>query len=307
MFSLRAWQSISTTSLQVLFGLPLSLGPSTSCYVHFFTQSSSSFRSTCPYRRSLFCCSTNVLLSIRNLSLSSLVGNLSFSLTPHIHLTILITVLQRQGDNTHSTPRDQIWMYKLVCLVKTVNNNKTENLKQHWVVANTGRTSGHHKFWIIEPHTHTHRGSVGNETWSHRYRRAARWPLENNLDGRRFCVPKFRSSTLQQTTRQWRHWWFPTTFSFCVTNHSEAALLWFVRQDWANINSGSPPSCGVSFWQWPVASPSEMFSWQVRYLLSKYPHMTDRQTPSHSYTTALMHTRLKLKLQCVSIRAVGLE
>jgi len=38
--------------LQVLFGLPLGLGPSTSYSMHFFTQSSSSFRSTCPYQRS---------------------------------------------------------------------------------------------------------------------------------------------------------------------------------------------------------------------------------------------------------------
>ena len=33
----------------------------------------------------------------------------------------------------------------------------------------------------------------------------ARWPLEITItfDGRRFCVPKFRHSTLQQTTRHW--------------------------------------------------------------------------------------------------------
>ena len=49
LFNLHAWQSFLTTSLQVLFGLPLGLGPSTSYYMHFFTQSSSSFRSTCPY------------------------------------------------------------------------------------------------------------------------------------------------------------------------------------------------------------------------------------------------------------------
>ena len=49
LFILRAWRSSRTTSLQVLFGLPLGLGPSTSCSIHFFTQSSSSFRSTCPY------------------------------------------------------------------------------------------------------------------------------------------------------------------------------------------------------------------------------------------------------------------
>ena len=54
MFSLRAWQSSLTTSLQVLFGLPLGLEPSTSYSMHFFTQSSSSLRSTCPYQRSLF-------------------------------------------------------------------------------------------------------------------------------------------------------------------------------------------------------------------------------------------------------------
>jgi len=76
LFSLRAWQSISTTSLQVRFRLPLGLGPSTSYFMHFFTQLSS-FRSTCPYHRSLFCCNTSAMSSIPNLCLSSLLGNLS--------------------------------------------------------------------------------------------------------------------------------------------------------------------------------------------------------------------------------------
>jgi len=40
---------------QVLFGLPFGLAPSTSYSIHFFTQSLSSFRNTCPYHRSLFC------------------------------------------------------------------------------------------------------------------------------------------------------------------------------------------------------------------------------------------------------------
>jgi len=53
LFSLRAWQSFSTTSLQVRFGLPLGLRP-----MHFFTQSSSSFRSARPNHCSLFCCNT---------------------------------------------------------------------------------------------------------------------------------------------------------------------------------------------------------------------------------------------------------
>ena len=92
-FSLLAWQSSLTTSLQVLFGLPLGLGPSTSYSTHFFNQTSSSFRSTCPYQRSLFCCNTNAMSSIRSiyLTLSSLLESLSFSLMPHIHLTILIS------------------------------------------------------------------------------------------------------------------------------------------------------------------------------------------------------------------------
>ena len=41
LFSLRAWQSFSTTSVQVLFGLLLGLGPSTSYSTDFFTQASS--------------------------------------------------------------------------------------------------------------------------------------------------------------------------------------------------------------------------------------------------------------------------
>ena len=76
------------------------------------------------------------------------------------------------------------------------------------------------------------------------------------------CVPKFRYSTLQQTTR---HWWSPTS-CFGANNHSEAVSLWLVRQDWANNNSGSPPSCADPFCQWSVAMPSELFDWQVRYL-----------------------------------------
>ena len=49
LFSLRTWQSFSTTSLHVLFGLPLGLGRCTSYSLVFFTQSS--FCYTCPYHR----------------------------------------------------------------------------------------------------------------------------------------------------------------------------------------------------------------------------------------------------------------
>ena len=90
-FNLPARQSFCTTSLQVLFGLPLGLEPSTLYYIHFFTQSVSSFCNTCPYHRSLFCCSSKTISSMPSLSLNSLLGTLSSTLTSHIHLTILIS------------------------------------------------------------------------------------------------------------------------------------------------------------------------------------------------------------------------
>jgi len=64
LFNPCALQSFSTISLQVFFGLPLGLVPSTSYSIHFFTQSLSSFRSTWPYHRNLFCCSTNSSLPL---------------------------------------------------------------------------------------------------------------------------------------------------------------------------------------------------------------------------------------------------
>jgi len=91
LFKLRAWQSLYTTSLHVLFRLPLGLEPYTSYSIYFFTQSVSSFRSKCSYHRNLFCCSVNIISSIPSLSLNSLLGTLSFTLTLHIHLTILIS------------------------------------------------------------------------------------------------------------------------------------------------------------------------------------------------------------------------
>ena len=63
LFKLRACQSFCTTSFYVLFSLPLGLEPSTSYSIHFFTQSVSSFHSTCQYHRNLFCCSINIISS----------------------------------------------------------------------------------------------------------------------------------------------------------------------------------------------------------------------------------------------------
>jgi len=70
LFKLRAWQSFCTTSFHVLCGLPLGLEPSMSYSIHFFTQSVSSFRSTCPYHHNLFCCSISIISSIPSLSLA---------------------------------------------------------------------------------------------------------------------------------------------------------------------------------------------------------------------------------------------
>jgi len=83
--------TFSTISLQVFFGLPLGLAPSTLYSIHFFTQSLSSFCNTCPYHHNLFRCSTEIMSSNPSLSLNSLLGILSCSFTPHIHLTILIS------------------------------------------------------------------------------------------------------------------------------------------------------------------------------------------------------------------------
>jgi len=91
LFSLHDWQSFSTISLKVFFGLPLGLAPSTLYCIHFFTQSLSSFCSTCPYHHNLFCCSTEIMSFNPSLSLNPLLGTLSCSLMPRIHLTFLIS------------------------------------------------------------------------------------------------------------------------------------------------------------------------------------------------------------------------
>jgi len=93
LFNLRVWKCFCTASVQVFFGLPLDLALSTSYSIYFFTQSLSSFHSICPYHCNLFCCSIKVLLSNPSLSFSLffnyLLGTLSFTLMPHIYLTIL--------------------------------------------------------------------------------------------------------------------------------------------------------------------------------------------------------------------------
>jgi len=87
LFNLHAWQSFSTISLQVFFGIPLGLAPSTSYSIHFFIQSLSSFCSTCPYHHNLFCCSIEIMSPNPSLSLNPLLGTISCFFIKHSLVT----------------------------------------------------------------------------------------------------------------------------------------------------------------------------------------------------------------------------
>jgi len=118
LFSLHAWQSFSTICVQVFFGLPLGLVPSTSYFIHFFTQSLSSFCSTCPYYCNLFCCSTEIM-SFPNLEAlcSTLEGwqkselNLLYVLLPNQHCE------STKGNVVHWLKPEKIthWIWSFSC------------------------------------------------------------------------------------------------------------------------------------------------------------------------------------------------
>ena len=84
--------SFLTQSHQVFFGRPLCLIPSTSHIIQRLTQSLSSFHSACPNYLNLLFLIIKLTGSNSKSSLSSSLFFLSFSLTPHIHLIILISV-----------------------------------------------------------------------------------------------------------------------------------------------------------------------------------------------------------------------
>jgi len=123
------------TSLQVLFGLPPGLGPSTSETIQFFTESSS-FLNTCPYHRSLFCCNTNAMSSIPSLSHSSLLGNLSFTLMPHIYLTILMCHLIFFPYN-----RTKLNTTNIIAVSKNKVYVKNNTCRKHFTIANINKYS----------------------------------------------------------------------------------------------------------------------------------------------------------------------
>jgi len=88
LFNLRAWQSfLHNLYLEVFFGIPFSLAHSTSYSTHFFTQSLSSFSTTCSYHHNLFCCTVVPrLYHVIPFSLSTLY--LELSLLPQCHISI---------------------------------------------------------------------------------------------------------------------------------------------------------------------------------------------------------------------------
>jgi len=88
-FKLHAWKFFSSTSLQVLFGLPLGLQPCISYTIHFFTQSLSSFCNACPYHHiAAVLLQYQCYVIIPNLSLSAL----------HLEICLIMSLVDISSD-----------------------------------------------------------------------------------------------------------------------------------------------------------------------------------------------------------------
>ena len=107
---------------------------------HLFNQSSSSFRNTCPCYHNLFCCSTKIMSSNPSLSLNSLL--ITFILTSHIHLTILISahwsaILFAFLTGLVSLPCNILLRTQLLYSL-TLNTNEYVNINKHltcWLIS----------------------------------------------------------------------------------------------------------------------------------------------------------------------------
>ena len=108
--------SLLTQSHQVIFGRPLCLIPSTSHVIQRLTQSLSSFRSTYPNHLNLLFLIIKLTGSNPKSSPSSSLFFLSFSLIPHIHLIILISM----WFSFSSCSRADRQTNKILCLYQTV-------------------------------------------------------------------------------------------------------------------------------------------------------------------------------------------
>src|SRR5260221_12168084 len=85
--------SSTTHSCHVFLPLPLPFSPSTTISLHAATQSSLFLRSMCPNHLNLPCRTTSNTHSIPNRPHNSSFVFLSFNVTPHIHLTIILSAL----------------------------------------------------------------------------------------------------------------------------------------------------------------------------------------------------------------------
>src|SRR6266536_1190 len=83
--------SSTTHSCHVFLPLPLPFSPSTAISLHAATQSSLFLRSTCPNHLNLPRRTTSNTHSIPNRLNNSSFVFLSFNVTPHIHLTIILS------------------------------------------------------------------------------------------------------------------------------------------------------------------------------------------------------------------------
>ena len=89
------FMSSSTHSFQVFLFLPLHLAPATSTFLQADIQSSTLIHSRCPNHLNLPRLTTSATLCTPRRLYKSTLRFLSFSDTPHIHLTIIRSVLSR--------------------------------------------------------------------------------------------------------------------------------------------------------------------------------------------------------------------
>src|SRR5664279_6251275 len=100
--------SFATHSFQVFRPLPLPLFSSTSIFLHADTQSSVSLHSTCPNHLNLPWRTLSDTLTILSLSRISSLEFLSFSVTPHIHLIIILSALSSLCMSSAFIPHDSL-------------------------------------------------------------------------------------------------------------------------------------------------------------------------------------------------------
>jgi len=91
LFNLHAWKSFSTISIQVFFGLVLAWYPPPHTPYISSPRHCLLFTAHTHTTADLSCCSTEIMSPIPSRSLNPLLGTLSCTVMPHIHLTSLIT------------------------------------------------------------------------------------------------------------------------------------------------------------------------------------------------------------------------